>query len=97
MNANKRDIAMTDTNTTKKQALGRLAARAAHRAGHRPGHGFDQLLTQTRRSLEHQLAQVDEELAVAKIERDAADLRYRTLEASAGERKNELRRRLAAL
>ncbi len=88
---------MPDLHTRKTRAIGRLAARAARSTRHRPNRQFEQLLAQTRRSLEHQLVQVDEELAVAKIERDAADRRYRTLDAAAGQRKDELKRRLAAL
>ena len=54
-------------------------------------------VAQARQLLQDALSRIDEELAAAKSELDAAAARYQTLEASAAERKKELQRKIAAL
>ena len=54
-------------------------------------------VAQARQLLQDALSGIDEELAVAKSELDAATVRYATLEASVAARKAELERKIAAL
>jgi chromosome segregation ATPase len=54
-------------------------------------------LQQARQLLQDALARIDEELAAAKAQLDAATARYETLETSAAQRKAELERKIAAL
>lgn len=78
-----------------EQHLGRLAARAARRLLHRDR--FQELIAQTRRELERELAELDAHVESARIERNAAELRYRQRAAETDERRTEIKRRLAVL
>ena len=59
----------------REHHIGRVATRAARRLLRRDR--FQELIGQTRRQLERELDELDSHLETARIERDAAELRYR--------------------
>ena len=82
--------------TTHHQGLlGRIATSAARRMRRRDG--FQELVAQTRQQLERELAALESHVEAARVERNAAEIRYRQREAQAEARRTEIRRRLASL
>jgi len=75
--------------------IGRVATRAASRLLSRDG--FQELIGQTRRQLQRELGDLDSRLQTARIERAAAEHRYRHQVAIVDSRRAEIRRRLASL
>ena len=79
----------------REHQIGRVATRAARRLLRRDR--FQDLITQTRRQLERELAELESHLETARIARNAAELRYRHRAAAVDSRRSEIRRRLGAL
>lgn len=81
--------------TSHERHIGRLATSAVRRLLHRDR--FQELIAQTRRELERELADLESHVESARIERNAAELRHRQRAAETEARRDEIKRRLANL
>ncbi len=79
----------------RERHIGRVATRAARRLLSRDR--FQELIGKTRRELQRELGELDARLETARIERAAAERRYRHQVAIVDSRRSEIRRRLASL
>jgi hypothetical protein len=79
----------------REHRIGRLATSSTRRL---PGRDrFLELIGHTRRQLEHELTELDAQLETARLERAAAEHRYRHQVAIVDSRRAEIRRRLSSL
>ncbi len=67
------------------------------RSRQRPATSVEDLVGQARASVEHALGLIDQEVAEAKAQYDAAKLNYEQLQASVSDRKADLTKKLKAL